>query len=100
MKEGATAYNGRPLCQRLHASFAEAVTVRATFVDDADRTKTICWDYANSPLQYRDFSNYNEMIAPLIKELTDRGMVVPSEGAKVIFTPRVKDSIPLMLSWK
>ena len=64
MKEGAKAYNGRPLCMRIHAAWGPGpMTMRATFVDDTDATKSICWDHSNPPLRYRDFSNYAEMIA-------------------------------------
>eukprot|EP00931_Biecheleriopsis_adriatica_P004295 TRINITY_DN105991_c0_g1_i1.p1 TRINITY_DN105991_c0_g1~~TRINITY_DN105991_c0_g1_i1.p1 ORF type:complete len:586 (+),score=152.21 TRINITY_DN105991_c0_g1_i1:70-1827(+) len=46
-------------------------------------------------LEERGESFYNEMIAPLVQELSARGIVVESKGAQCIFTPKVAE-IPLM----
>jgi arginyl-tRNA synthetase len=46
-------------------------------------------------VQERGESFYNSMIAPIVKELEDRGICILSDGAKCIWTPKVA-TIPLM----
>lgn len=46
-------------------------------------------------VEERGESYYNEMIAPLVKELTERGIVEESKGAQCIFTS--VDQVPLMV---
>jgi arginyl-tRNA synthetase len=43
----------------------------------------------------RGESFYNSLIPPLVKELEDRKLIVESDGAKCLFTPKVAE-IPLM----
>ena len=49
-------------------------------MDDSDRKKTIEWDYTNSPIEYRDFSNYDEMIALRKKDDDTKGRYDSVDG--------------------
>lgn len=58
------AYQGRPMNMRLHHKFPQPMTVKAVFVDDQDRTKTICWDYADDPPEHmHSVDSYKDLVA-------------------------------------
>merc|ERR1719253_2220524 len=63
--------------------------------DISRKTFQVIYDELGVKLTERGESFYNAMIPPIIAELTDRGIVEESRGAKCIFTP-VHD-IPLMV---
>mmetsp|Transcript_24971 Transcript_24971/g.63731 ORF Transcript_24971/g.63731 Transcript_24971/m.63731 type:complete len:602 (+) Transcript_24971:35-1840(+) len=53
------------------------------------------FDRLDVTLTERGESFYNPLIAPLVKQLEQRGLVQESNGAKVIYTPRISE-VPLM----
>jgi len=55
------------------------------------------YDRLDVELEERGESHYNDLIAPLVKEIEDRGIIKKVDGAKCIWTPDVQDVYPLII---